>query len=58
MTNVNLTLQEINFIIDGLKSRIATVEKLINYFTSQELTNAYAKEKMQLIELLNRFQSL
>jgi hypothetical protein len=58
MKQINLTIQEQYQLIDGLNSRIQTVEKLILTFQSMVLVTEYVKERDLLIELKTKLQSL
>lgn len=52
--NLELTYQELNYIIDGLATRISQVEKLIPSFGSEELKKTYELERTELNILLNK----
>lgn len=52
--NLELTYQELNYIIDGLATRIFQVEKLIPSFGSEDLKQIYEVEKTELNILLNK----
>ena len=56
--NLQITTEEKFQIIDGLKARIQTVEKLIQTFQSMVLVAEYVKERNSLIELKTKLQSL
>lgn len=58
MKQINLTIQEQYQLIDGLNSRIQTVEKLIQTFQSMVLVSEYVKERNLLIELKTKLQSI
>jgi len=58
MKQINLTIQEQYQLIDGLNSRIQTVEKLILTFQSMVLVSEYVKEHNLLLELKTKLQSL
>jgi len=58
MKQINVTIQEQYQLIDGLNSRIQTVEKLILTFQSMILVSEYIKERDLLIELKTKLQSL
>ena len=51
---LELTYQELNYIIDGLASRISQVEKLIPLFGTEQLKQTYEMEKTELKTLLNK----
>ena len=56
--NLQITTKEQFLIIDGLDSRIKTVEKLIQTFESVVLIAEYVKERDSLIELRTKLQSI
>jgi hypothetical protein len=52
--NLELTYQELNYVIDGLAARISQVEKLIPLFGTEQLKQTYEMEKTELKTLLNK----
>jgi hypothetical protein len=58
MKQINLSIKEQCQLVDSINARIHLVEKLITSFQSIVLVSEYVKERNDLIELKNKFQSL